>query len=544
MKKTVRFLVIVFLLAFMMAAAFGCVKKGVSGGADNQGAPVSPQKAFIDGVKEIITDDATGFQAGEENGASLLGLSSDFINDLNNSSNKTAIAATLKNLVLNGEASTEQGNIGLDIAHNAESGDSSVDLSIGQGSDTNLACGIYIKDGTALLKPASADKNVLRFTMPESADKTLTGSMSELFSGLITDSGKTDDSDSSSEARRELADKVLDPWMDDTKLGDYTDSNETRNILDKDVGCRVITLSLSGQTAYDFMLKNIKVLDEDAQFDNINGSLGVFTNFMSTEAKDIINNSDELDSTSVSSATKQMLDELEALTDDEIAGAAFKMSVIFYDGKAVGIELVASTSEKEFKLNMLAYEKELEYQMNFYFENLDGSSLKFDMSKIKKEGDTYQVSSTLKALNAEGVQTMTGNYNGTDAATDNSNDITGTFKFSMQMEDADGVPQEIALSGDTDYSMNKTDSGYSGSGEVNLSINAADSQISLTLAFTANMEKSKDIVITAPMFTSGNVSEVTDFKSVCDALGQDYSGVEDQNALVRGIYLFKLLLVS
>lgn len=540
MKKTVKFLVIVFLLAFMAVSAFGCVKKGVSGGAGNQAAQ-PPQKVFVDGAKALISTDISNLLA-EESGATMLGLSSDFINDLNNSSNKTAIAATLKNLVLNGEASSEQGNIGLDIAHNADSGDSSVDLSIGQGSDTNLACGIYIKDGAAILKPASADKNILQFTMPENNDKTLVGSISALFSGLLSEDGESNAS--SLEARQELADRLFNPWMNDTKPEDYTDSKETRTLLNKDVECRVITLSLSGRTAYDFILKNVNALDTDAQFNDMNGTLGFASSSAAIDLNDIMNNSGNLNDSSSNSATKQILDELNALTEDEIATVKFKASVIFNDGKAIGIEVEASTAEKAFKLDMLSYRKDLEHQMTFSLKNLDGSSLSFDISKIKSGGNNYQVSSSLKALDADGSQIMGGQYNGTSTETDANSNMTGSFKVDIQGESSGSGLQKIAFSGDTNYNMNKTDSGYNGSGELNVSVNIADSQMSMTLAFTANMEKSKDIVITAPMFTSGNVSKVTDFKSLCEALGQDYSSEQGQNALIRGINLFNLLLVS
>lgn len=540
MKKTVKFLVIVFLLAFMAVSAFGCVKKGVSGGAGNQAAQ-PPQKVFVDGAKALISTDISNLLA-EESGATMLGLSSDFINDLNNSSNKTAIAATLKNLVLNGEASSEQGNIGLDIAHNADSGDSSVDLSIGQGSDTNLACGIYIKDGAAILKPASADKNILQFTMPENNDKTLVGSISALFSGLLSEDGESNAS--SLEARQELADRLFNPWMNDTKPEDYTDSKETRTLLNKDVECRVITLSLSGRIAYDFILKNVNALDTDAQFNDMNGTLGFASSSAAIDLNDIMNNSGNLNDSSSNSATKQILDELNALTEDEIATVKFKASVIFNDGKAIGIEVEASTAEKAFKLDMLSYRKDLEHQMTFSLKNLDGSSLSFDISKIKSGGNNYQVSSSLKALDADGSQIMGGQYNGTSTETDANSNMTGSFKVDIQGESSGSGLQKIAFSGDTNYNMNKTDSGYNGSGELNVSVNIADSQMSMTLAFTANMEKSKDIVITAPMFTSGNVSKVTDFKSLCEALGQDYSSEQGQNALIRGINLFNLLLVS
>lgn len=541
MKKTVKFLVIVFILAFMAVSVFGCVKKGVSGGADNQAAQ-PPQKVFIDGAKALISTDISNLLAENESGASMLGLSSDFIDDLNNSSNKTAIAATIKNLVLNGEASSEQGNIGLDIAHNAISGDSSVDLSIGQGSDTNLACGIYIKDGAAILKPASADKNILQFTMPENSDKTLTGNLSALFSGLLSEDGESDAS--SLEARQELADRLLDPWMNDTKPEDYTDSKETRTLLNKDVECRVITLSLSGRTAYDFILKNVNALDTDAQFNDMNGTLGFASSSAAIDLNGIMNNSGNLNDSSSNSATKQILDELNALTEDEIASVKFKASVIFNDGKAIGIKVEASTAEKAFKLDMLSYRKDLEHQTTFSLQNLDGSSLSFDISKVKTSGNNYQLSSSLKALDADGSQIMGGQYNGTSTETDANSNMTGSFKLDIQGESSGSGLQKIAFSGDTNYNMNKTDSGYSGLGELNLSVNVADSQMSMTLAFTANMEKSKDIVITAPMFTSGNVTKVTDFKSLCEALGQDYSSEQGQNALVRGINLFKLLLVS
>lgn len=541
MKKPVRFLVIVFILAFMAVSVFGCVRKGVSGGAGNQAAE-PPQKVFIDGAKTLISTDISNLLTENESGASLLGLSSDFFDDLNNSSNKTAIAATLKNLVLNGEASAERGNIGLDIAHNAESGDSSVDLSIGQGSDTNLACGIYIKDGAALLKPASADKNILQFPMPENNDKTLVGSISALFSGLLSEDGKS--GASSLEARQELADRLLDPWMNDTKPEDYADSKETRTLLNKDVECRVITLSLSGRTAYDFVLKNVNALDTDAQFNDMNGTLGFASSSAAIDLNDIMNNSGKLNDSSSNPATKQILDELNALTEDEIAAVKFKAAVIFNDGKAIGIEVDASTAEKAFGLDMISYRKELEHQMTFTLQNLDGSSFSLDVSKIKSDGNNYQVSSTLKAVNSDGVQTMGGQYNGTAAEAENRNDVTGTFRLDMQVEDADGILQKASFSGDIENSMNRSDSGYSGSGNINLSVNAGDSQMSMTLAFTANMEKSKDIVITAPMFTGSNVSKVADFKSLCEALGQDYSSVEGQNALVKGICLFNLLLVS
>jgi hypothetical protein len=466
-----------------------------------------------------------------------MGMFSDFFYDLNNSSNTSSLTATISDIVSDGEASDDTANFALDIAHNAKTGDSSIEISVGQGTDTNASGGIYITQGTALLRSASTDRKLIEYAMPAASDKTLMGGMTALLTGLFSDDGKAVSLGDNLTDRQDLAARFLDPWMNETKPEAYKDTKETLSLLGKDVECRVITLSMEGQAAYDFVLAKMQLLNDDAQFKEMNGLLGGSMGLMADGGS---SDSD----TSSDSATGDLIDELKALTPDEISKALFNVSVIFDGDKAIGLKLEASTTGKAFKIDLLTYRKGLEHQINVYLQAIDGTSVSFDLSKVKADG-AYSITGAFKSIDKEGAQSAGGQITGTITESATKHDFKGNFTSDFQIEDSDGVKQPVSVSVDMSMTINKSgDSGYDGTGEAAFELKGQDNQTSMKMALTLGMKKSADVVITPPMVIEGNVAKVTNKQELFEAFDQDWSDVSDQSPIIQGLQLVVLLIMS
>ncbi|UOO37466.1 hypothetical protein IZU99_09470 [Oscillospiraceae bacterium CM] len=536
--KKFNFLMPACALLLIVALLAGCGKKTATSKAPD--AP--PQKVFVDGAKTLLSTDFNNLLTEKEDGTSVLGLTSDFYNDLDNTSNQTAINLSIGNLSANGETLSESANLALDIAHNQDSGDSSLELSGGVGTDINVSGGIYVKNGVALLKTTSADKKIVQYQLPSTTDKSLTGVLSTLASGILSDAGEAASTQSAQEDRADFAARLLDPWMTETTAQDYTDGTQTKNLLGSDVTLRAITLNMSGQRAYDFVLKNVQLLDTDETFADTSGTLGMLTSLTSTDLQNIISNGSTASATSM---TTELLDELKALTPDEIAASSFKMTVLFDGDKAIGMTIDTSTTAKSYKVNYISYQKGLEHQVNMSMQDISGATMTMDLTKLKAGGDSYNVSMTSTSLDETGAQTMSSTYTGTTTENASTQDFTGKFSLNAAMKDDSGTPQNIVASGDISYKLTKTgNTGYTCTGSLGLSLSAAGDTISMTLGIDADMKKSNDVTITPPMFLESNIAPVTDLQSLCDALGLDYSSYSGKSDSLKVAMLIGLLLAQ
>ena len=563
-------MILVLLLAMTLVITSACngfpgifngsqSKPGTSGGSNGSGGfpwsspktqNLPPQKALVSGAKSYMSTNTNTVLTEKEDGAYLLGLTSEFLNDVNNTSNETSIKATIGNIVSNGKASEDSVNLDLDLVHNAKSGDSSVEFALGAGSDTNVSAGIYVKDGVGIIKSPDADQDVLLYTLPKYSDKTLQGTLRALFSGLLSDDGAATETADSQKEREELAAKIFDPWLTDTNSKNYKESKETLNLLGKDVACRVVTLTMNGQEAYDFALKNFQLMDSDPQFANTNSILGVGMSAATNGLQNLPGTSggdsgDDGDSKPASdSATKEFISGLEGMSKEDIEEVNFTVSTIFAGDKAIGLRFETVSTDTSMKLFLLTYRKGLEHQFNITFEDQTGVSFAVDASKVKSTGSTYKQTMTMSMTDSNGKQVLDGKYDGTTDETATKQEKKGKLTIDLKISISEDDPQSLKITGDISNLLTKTSSGYTGDGKLVLTVDTGEDTSSLELGLSVTMKKSDSAAVTPPKYTDSNSVKVTNLESLADTLGLDYSQVKDQSKSLQVLYLLGSLLTS
>ncbi len=93
-------------------------------------------------------------------------------------------------------------------------------------------------------------------------------------------------------------------------------------------------------------------------------------------------------------------------------------------------------------------------------------------------------------------------------------------------------------------SLTKTDTGYSGGGQMDVSLDAGENRLELTVSWSTEMDKSGDAAVTPPMYTDSNSVMVSDLESLSEALGLDYSEVAGQSRATQFIYIIGSLISS
>ena len=503
---------------------------------------LTPQEVFVAGAKSYISTDTQNLLSPGEADSELFGLSSEFWDDVNNSSNTTSITASVGNIVSDGEALGETANLSIDLKHNADTGDASVEFSGGAGEDINLSAGIYVKDGVGIIKSPDTDQDIIEYVLPKYGDTSLSGALGAFTTGVLSEDGTATEPDDSQQAREELAAELFDPWMTDTNPEDYTETTEIWTLLGQDVECRVITMTLSGQAAYDFTLHNLEIMNGDEAFSDMNSLFGLDP---SSAMEDFQENGENAELEDSASATQQAIDKLEAMSPAEIKALIFSVSTIFNSDEAIGLQYEISSISTRIKMGFLTYQRELEYQAEVIYEDTDGASFSLEASRARADGDEYDEFLRIWATDEEGNEVLKGQYSGTVIETATQLDRQGSFSVDVELTLTEDEPQAITVSGDITSSMTKTDAGYSGSGQVNVAMSAADEagDISLTLWWKADMVKS-DVDITPPMYTSSNVTQVSNLESLSDAMGLDYAEVSSKSKPVQVLSLFGSLIMS
>jgi hypothetical protein len=538
----------------VLALACGCGTSARPSGTGNGAAkskatitpaptPEPPQKAFIDGAKDLLCIDAVDFLTGKENGSTLLGQPSDFLRDLNESSMETHFIAALSDVIENGKAQKDNANIGLNIMHDAGTGDSSVEISAGSGSDINLNSGIYIKGDTVQLKSASTKKKAILYQMADNAGTTFLDRASNLLTGLLSDDGKATTPEDNLKDRKDLASRYLDPWMTDTKPNEYTDSQQTRKLCGRDVQCRVITLNMAGQRAYSFLLGKTQEIQADAQFKSMDSSMGSLLYVLTTDVSDISKQADSKKGLTIDSATKQLIDELNALTPDEITAAKFIVSVIFNGDKAIGIEIEASTTGKTFKINAMLYRNGPEDQLSLFLQSVDGATASVDMTKVKTGDNTFDVSGQMKVTSPKGIDTAIGQFKGGISETQNKYDLNGTYTFSINVLDTHNKKQGVTISGDIAYSQTFTKGmGYAGSGDITLTVKADKDAVQMKIGLSLDSKLEDSIAVTPPMYIPSKAVTVTNEQGLYKALGGNWKDIAKEGKLIQVLSIITSLI--
>lgn len=569
MMKHQKYLSTPFVLLMILALLCSCGKSAVPAGSakntagenqsDSQAAsslpstpaptptatPMPPQNVFIDGAKELLSTDVVSLLTEKEDDATLFGMPSSFLYDLNNSTNETAFSAAFNNVVEDGKKKDQGGTFSLNCAHDASSGDSSIVMSLGLGTDTNSNAGIYITGGTALLKSASASHKIILYKMGGIEGNTFLDKASGLLSGLLSDDGKASTFSGNLKDRKELAARYLDPWTNDTKPEEYADAEQTRSLLGADVPCRVITLSMAGERAYSFVLEKMKALGADAQFKDMNGSLGDLMYLLSTDIKDQSSDANSKSGAAVNPATKQLIDELNGLTGKEIAAAKFVVSVIFNGEKAIGIEIEASTTGKAFKLNLLLYRKGPEHQISLFYQSVNGATASVELTKSGTGGNGYNVTGQVKITNANGVETTGGKYGGTVTETDSQYNMKGTFSLNLEAYDTNGKKQKLTFGGDIAFGQTyQKDAGYTGSGSGSLSIVVPSHKLQMKMLLSLNSKLKDSVAIKPPIYIKSKAVTVTTEQQLFTALGQKWKDISKNSKPIQALSFIVSMLVS
>jgi hypothetical protein len=520
-----KYIITGLLFTFILVLLSGCGK-----------AADPPQKVFIDGAKKMLSTDMVNELTEKSNGGSLLGMPSDFLYNLNNMSNETAVKVNATDISSNDSASQGHLNLDLNTAHDAGTGDSSLEVSIGLGTETNWKTGLYINGNTALIKRASADKKIILYQMPKSNGKTFLDRGSAFLTGILSDNGKATTYTDSLKDRKELAARYLDPWLNDTKPEEYTDTQETRKLGGKDVKCRVITLTMTGERAYDFVLKNMKALQADPQFKKTDDLLGGLMYYSSTEIKVITQNADK--GIAIPPASKKLIDELEGMSTDQIAAAKFKISIIFDGDNPIGLESDATTTDKDSKLDLMMYRNGMENQYNVSYHSTDGASVTLNMTKTGTGSDKFDVAGNIKIINAKGIETANGGFKGAVTETGSKYDLNGTYDLDMNIYNMEGTSDHVAIKGDLTFELNyKNKAGYIGTGKISMAVVSPSDPVKLKCELSTEMKLKGSVTITPPMYTDSNVYKVTTKEKLFEEMDMDWHDVSTQSEFLQAIML-------
>ena len=527
-----KYIITGLLFTFILVLISGCGKTSVP-----------PQKVFIDGAKKILSTDIVNELNENSNDGSVLGMPSDFLNNFNNMSNETAVKLNMTDIISNGSASQEPLNLDLNTAHDAGTGDSSIELSIGLGTETNWSTGFYINGNTALIKRGSADKKIILYQMPESNGTTFLDKESAFLTGILSDNGKATTITDNLKDRQELAARYLDAWLNDTKPEEYTDSQETRKLGSKDVTCRVITLTMTGERAYDFVLKNMQALQADSQFKKMDDLLGGLMYYSSTDTNAIAQNADK--GVAIQPASKQLIDELKGMGTEQIAAAMFKISIIYDGDNPIGLESDATTTGKDSKLNLMMYRNGMENQYNVLYQSTDGASVKLNMSKTATGSDKFHITGDIKIINAKGIETANGGFKGEVTENGSKYSLNGTYDLDMNIYDANIKSEHVAFNGDFNFELNYKDkAGYIGTGKISLTIESPSDSVTMKCELSAEMKLKDSVTITPPMYTDSNVYKVTTKEKLFQEIDMNWKDVSSQSEFIQTIVLVFGLVAS
>jgi hypothetical protein len=566
MKNNRFYIKLLIVLVLMISLAAGCSKTntvkpnnepGESAASETSEAPViviDPQADFIKGAKELLSTDLAALLTEKEDGTALVGMLSDFLYDLNNSTAQTTMTLTLSDLVAEGEALGDNIFISLDALHDAKSGDSSMELAAGLGTENALKAGIYVTGDTAVLKPGSASEKIMLYTMPvvPNASNTFLDKASILLTGLFSNDGKAQTLGSNLADRQALCDRYLDPWLTDTKQEDYADSQVTKTLAGKEVPLRDITLNMTGQRAYDFVLGYMQKLQADVQFVSTDKLLGGVMGFISSGlggsiasfdiggilASDDVDNGDK--SAQVASAVGKLVGDLQALTPEEISAAKFIVSIYFNGDKPIGIDIEASTTNKAFKLGAVLYRSGLEHQLDVHYQYLDGAAGSISLSTVNTGGDNFDVNGKLQVIDATGLETFSGGYTGKLVETADKYDLTGTINLMIQFFDSDNAKQAVTISGDLVLGITHDDTGYTGTGNMSFEMQAQNieaSGLSGKVLLDAKLVKSDTVTITPPLYTESNTTTVTNKQDLWAIHAADLGDMDEYSGVIQDVML-------
>lgn len=555
MNRFKKPLALLLTAAFLVSLVSACGKSAatapsVAGTAATTVSPspsptVNPQADFIAGAKDFLSTDLVELVTGQENGTRLIGMLSDVLHDLNTKTTQTTAKIALSNLNLDGAKAEEGINITLDALHEAKTGASSVTAGMGLGNDAAISVGAYLTGGTAVLKPGSTDEKIMLYNMPTglSADNTFADNAMTLLTGLFSEDGKAYSLGSNRADRQALTARYLDPWMTSTSQTDYTDKQVSLQLTGKTVPLRAVTLSMSGQKAYDFVLKNMTAIQADAQFAQSDRLLGALMGIPTTDLHDfILDLQGKGKIAEISSAATELVNQLKALTPEEITGSKFVVSLLFDGKKVIGINIEASTTGKAFLLDGIIYRKGLEHQLDLHYQSIKGDTAVLSLSTVNTGSNTYDVSGTLQTKSAAGTATLSGGYAGKLTETADKYDLTGTLDLGIGYLQ-DGAAKTGKISGALALSMTHDATGYKATGTGSLGLNAGFS-LSADAVLDIGLSYPETVTITPPKYTSANVVTVANKADVWAIHQSDLGDRGNYSALSQDLRLVLVFLLG
>jgi hypothetical protein len=475
---------------------------------------------------------------------------SDFLYDLNNSTAQSNMTFTLSDITIGDDKAEDNLFLSLDTLHDAKSGDTSLELSAGLGSENARKAGIYVTGDAAVLKPGSTESKIMLFTMPSvpNASNTFLDKASILFTGMLSEDGKAYTLGSNLSDRQDLCERYLDPWLTETKQEDYTDSEVTKTLCGKEVPLRAVTLNMTGQRAYDFVLGNLEKLQADTQFADTDKLLGGIMGLFSTDLYDMVTSiTGEGGGTALTadSAVGKLVTELQALTADEKTAASFTVSLFFNGDKPTGIYIEAATTGKAFQLGAILYRSGLEHQLNLYYKYLDGTTASVTLSTVGTGGDTYDVNGTFQVTDTAGLQVLSGGYAGKLVETSSKYDLTGDINLAIQIKNDEGVTETGNVGGKLTLSATHDDTGYTGQGMLDISLSSpGEEALTAKIQLDAKLVKQDSVTITPPMYTTANSVAITGRPDLVNIHQEELADFTDKGKFIQDFIMILAFIIK
>jgi hypothetical protein len=551
-----RVLTLLLSFALLLSLFAGCGKPAGEGAVPTPGAAETatptpapdPRADFNAGAKEFLSTDLVSLLTEEdEDGSRLIGMLSSLLYDLNNATAESGAKLTLQNVVMDGEAADESIGIEIGALHDADSGDSSLNLSLGLGTDTNKKLGVFITGDQVLVRPNSTAHSMLLYTMPDApgASPSFLDQVSVFLTGMLSEDGVPVTLSANKSDREAVSARFLDPWLTDTDEEDYRDETVVKTLAGKEAALRAVTLDMSGSRAYDFVLGSLKRLQADAGFADMDRLLGMVVDALDRDVYDLLQTvrNEGGETETLDSAVGLLISELEELTPEEISAAVFVVSLYFKDDKPIGIDINAATTGKSFDLDFILYREGLEHELDLYYHCISGTTASLSMSTIGKGGDTYDVKGAAGVTTAAGLQTALGSYAGALAETDSSYALTGDYDFVLRFLDEDDKEKTGALGGGLSLDIQKDDAGYTGTGNLSLELLSDESSLSADMLIDASLALRDSVDISPPAYAPSAVTQVANRSDVVRALADDPAEWLDLSGFAQIVrILFALLL--
>lgn len=476
--------------------------------------PLAYSKVFTNGLKEVLNESSSQVDR-------LRSLQLDMVFEPMSKTHHKRSSSTIVTLQLhNPEASNEIYNIKTESLHNAQTGDASFVVSVGQGQEQGRQGGVYFVGNDMLLKRGSTEKKMVKVVLsPETKASYHTVSPIERLTKILSENNSRE---KYSEQWQTDIDNYVDLVMQSTEESNYAVKSLKVPLLSTEETCDGILLALEEKKAHTIMIELIKLLQHNHDMKGIYDGMGLEEN-VSAE----------------STGLKWVQNTLKTLSADEIANLRLNFTFLQLNDKPLGIFMEATTGDKTFLFKKLFYTNNYERHHEIHLKNFDGSGVVLMDKNVSAGGNNYSGETILKSFKSSGIDDET--FESHCTSIQNENTFKGDIHYtniSYDIEDGIRIPHR--MSGKLNWSQEKNETnGISGTGkgELEMMQNNESNKIIMDIVLNQNYE---NVSISAPPFLESagiTINHGDDIYKTLDIERDEYENLSYMNKIFGSIGL-------